>query len=92
MQDQGKPPQRGLTPEQAFAMAVALHRQGRLSEAERAYRAILQVAPHHFGCLNHLGMICGQQGRQQEAELTVEMFFALWWGTAHIPPALGCTF
>ena len=49
-------------------MAVSLHRQGRLTEAERGYRAILQVIPHHFGCLNHLGMICGQQGRPQEAE------------------------
>jgi tetratricopeptide (TPR) repeat protein len=60
-------PQR-MTPAQALDMAVALHRQGRLGEAERVYRAILKLKPDDFAALHYLGMIATQQGRQQEAE------------------------
>ena len=40
-----------------FAVAVAHHQAGRLTEAERLYRDILEVAPHHIGALNNLGLM-----------------------------------
>jgi hypothetical protein len=43
------------TPAQALDMAVALHRQGKLREAEMVYRAILKLKPDHFTALHHLG-------------------------------------
>ncbi len=49
-------------------MAVALHRQGKLGEAEMVYRAILKLKPDHFTALHNLGMIATQRGRQHEAE------------------------
>jgi tetratricopeptide (TPR) repeat protein len=51
----------------AFDDAAALHEAGRLSEAEHAYQAILKVEHDHFGSLHHLGMLCAQQGRLDEA-------------------------
>jgi Flp pilus assembly protein TadD len=62
------PPRRGFTPAQAYEMAVVLHRQGRLNEAERVYRGILQLRPDHLGSLNYLASICNQQGRPEEGE------------------------
>ena len=52
---------------QAFDDAVALHEAGRLTEAEQAYRAILDEEPGHVGSLHHLGVLRGQQGRFDEA-------------------------
>lgn len=68
---------RALTPAQAFDMAVALHRQDRLGEAEQLYRAILQLDPNHFGALHYLGMIATQGGRPQEAEQLIRQALAL---------------
>ena len=36
-----------LTIEQALQQGVAAHREGKLEEAERLYRAILQAQPLH---------------------------------------------
>jgi tetratricopeptide (TPR) repeat protein len=47
--------------------AVVLHRQGRVVEAERLYRAILEHRPGH-GLVNyHLGLIRQSEGRFDEA-------------------------
>lgn len=40
-----------------FQNAVRLHEQGRLDEAENAYRRILEVAPEHVGATRLLAMI-----------------------------------
>jgi protein O-GlcNAc transferase len=47
--------------------AVSFHRQGRLAEADRAYRAVLLQQPHHFEALHWLGVLRLQQGDAQEA-------------------------
>jgi len=47
--------------------AIALHRQGRLSEAERIYAAILAVDPARSDALHLLGVANYQQGRLSEA-------------------------
>ncbi len=53
---------------QAFDLAVARHRAGRLDEAEQLYRAVLKIEPDHFGALHHLGIAATQQGKLEEAE------------------------
>ena len=63
----GAPVRRTLTPAQAYETGFALHRQGRLGEAEQVYRALLRLAPDHGGALHRLGMLCGATGRVDEA-------------------------
>jgi len=47
--------------------AVALHRAGRLAEAEQAYKAILDVEPDNSDALHLLGLIAHQAGRHADA-------------------------
>jgi tetratricopeptide (TPR) repeat protein len=52
---------------QAFNEALALHRQGRLRDAEKIYTRVLKAAPDHFDALNLLGTVKMQLGRIGEA-------------------------
>src|SRR5215475_216577 len=45
--------------------AIALHRHGKLADAERCYREVLQRQPNHFDALHLLGVIA-RQTRQTE--------------------------
>lgn len=47
--------------------AIELHKAGRLSEAEVAYRAILRARPNDADALHFLGMLRMHQGRRPEA-------------------------
>lgn len=53
--------------ENPLQVALQLHQQGRLAEAERLYRAILQEHPNHPAALHLLGVVAGQVGRIDEA-------------------------
>ena len=57
--------QSGSRPE--IGEAVALHRQGRLREAERIYASILAENPGQFDALHLLGLARHQQGHAVEA-------------------------
>ena len=46
-----------LTTEQTLQQGVAAHNQGNLQEAERLYRAILQVQPKHPDANHNLGLL-----------------------------------
>ncbi|OYD81520.1 radical SAM protein [Azospirillum brasilense] len=46
----------------SFRQAVALHQQGRLPEAEAAYRIVLQAVPDHPDTLRLLGLVALQAG------------------------------
>ena len=46
-----------LTVGQALQQAIAAHREGRLPEAERLYRAILQSQPNHPDANHNLGVL-----------------------------------
>ena len=59
--------QRPATPAQAFDLAAAHHRAGRLDEAAQLYRAVLETEPDHFGALHHLGIVATRQGKLEEA-------------------------
>ena len=51
----------------AMARAVALHKGGRLKEAETLYRSVLARVPSDPRVLNLLGLLCTQDGRLDEA-------------------------
>ena len=55
-----------------YDAAVALHRQGRLAEAERIYRRVLQQQPEHFDALHLLGVIAYQTNDLRAAEELIE--------------------
>ncbi len=55
-----------------FQLGAILERQGRLEEAEAAFRAVLQAVPDHPLALNYLGyMLTGLPDRLEEAEALV---------------------
>jgi predicted TPR repeat methyltransferase len=54
-------------PNTDFQRGLSLHQQGRLAEAEAAYRRVLRHAPAHFDSLHLLGVIAGQTHRFDEA-------------------------
>ncbi len=56
----------------AYEGAVRLHRTGRLTEAERAYRTALQADSEHAGLLHGMGVLCAQTGRMEEAASMLE--------------------
>lgn len=68
---------RALSPAQAFELAVARHRAGRLDEAEQLYRAVLKLQPDHFGALHYLGLTCTQQRKFDEALTLLQRAVAL---------------
>src|SRR5437868_1325584 len=53
--------------EQAFEVAIQFHRTGRLAEAEKLYREILNARPDHAEAMHWLGVIAYQTGRHQQA-------------------------
>jgi len=54
-------------PAENFAIALAHHNGGRLSEAEPYYRMVLDAEPDHFEALNNLGLLLARQGKSAEA-------------------------
>jgi tetratricopeptide (TPR) repeat protein len=47
--------------------ALALHREGRLAQAQMLYEKVLKVLPAHFDALNSVGMIAAQTGNAERA-------------------------
>lgn len=52
---------------QTLADAVAMHQAGRLDEAERMYRAVLEEDPLQVDALHLLGLVAQRRGRSAEA-------------------------
>ncbi|QGZ62018.1 tetratricopeptide repeat protein [Paraburkholderia acidisoli] len=63
--------------EPVFVRAYAAHRDGRLDDAERGYRATLDVDPVHVDALHLLGVLRHQQGQHAEAADLVRRAVAL---------------
>ena len=62
---------------EAFALALQHHQSGRLAEAERAYREILQAQPGHADSLHLLGVIALQTGNPEPALALIRRAVAL---------------
>ena len=56
-----------LTIDQALQQAVAAHREGKLQDAERLYRSVLQAQPKHPDANHNLGVLAVAVGRSLEA-------------------------
>ena len=56
-----------LTLEQALQQAAAAHKEGKLHDAERLYRAILQAQPKHPDANHNLGVLAVAVGKPLEA-------------------------
>ena len=54
-----------------FEQGMALHQQGKLADAERIYREVLQQQPNHFDALHLLGVIALQT---RHTERAIELF------------------
>lgn len=63
--------------ETLFAQGLALHRQGKLREAEALYRRALAAQPQDFGTLNMLGVLKAQTGAPAEALVFLERALAI---------------
>jgi tetratricopeptide (TPR) repeat protein len=57
---------------QSVEQALALHRQGRLDEAEKIYARVLKAQRDHFDALHLLGVLNLQRGRPGEACRLIE--------------------
>jgi predicted TPR repeat methyltransferase len=51
-----------LNPERLMVLGKSAHQQGRLDEAERCYRSILEIRPAHPDALHFLGILLHRQG------------------------------
>ncbi len=65
--NQPRRPRHVATTAQNIHSAISLHRQGRLREAERLYRAVLEVNESDFDCLHNLGLLHAQEARFEDA-------------------------
>jgi len=64
--DSGREPAASV--EALFADALRHHQMGQYPRAERLYRDVLAVDPHHFPSLHHLGILALQAGRPDLAK------------------------
>lgn len=63
----GRPPARAVDWRQAIAGVTAMHRQGRLDEAEVGYRKLLQAMPDDPNLTHFYGVLLYQRQRHDEA-------------------------
>lgn len=96
----GRRPQRGkpaapvrqdIDPWRAAALsdAIALHRAGRIADAESGYRAILDRFPDDIDGLNLLGVVLRQRGRAAQAVRLIARAAELAPGLAEVQNNLG---
>ncbi len=63
--------------DKTFVLAQFIHRLGRLEEAERIYRSILEDEPAHADTLHFLGLLMHNRGADSEAIALIERSRAL---------------
>ncbi|HEU0095024.1 MAG TPA: tetratricopeptide repeat protein, partial [Rhizomicrobium sp.] len=66
-----------MTTQSLIDQAVALHRGGRLVDAERLYRQALAADPGDFAARHFLGVTCAQQGRTEEGLAEIDAALAI---------------
>jgi predicted TPR repeat methyltransferase len=63
--------------DQAFTLALNLHRRGGLDNAEKLYQRILRAAPGHADTLHFMGVLAHQRGRSEQALALIRGSIAL---------------
>jgi predicted TPR repeat methyltransferase len=71
------PPARELTVPEALAIAIGLHRQSRVAEADLVYKEILSVEPENASALHFSGLAAHQLGRTAEGLEAIRKSLAL---------------
>ena len=61
---------------EVLSRAIAAHQQGRLAEAEKIYRAILQAMPRQPDACHFLGVLLHQSGRSEDAIALIKQAIA----------------
>lgn len=74
---QQKQKQQKLTPAQAFKLAIELHQQQRLEEAEKIYRSLLELQPEHPDALHYFGALLHQTGQSEQAITHIKQALAI---------------
>src|SRR5262245_55172305 len=75
--EQSEAATRELTLDEAVALAILLHKNKQLVEAQALYRRVLETAPNHPHALHYAGVLAHQQGRNDEAIALIEKSLAL---------------
>lgn len=83
---------RALTLDEAVSIAILLHKNGQLAEAEKLYRGILDVAHDHPDALHYGGVLAHQQGRSDDAIALIEKSLEAAPGRADCYSNLGIVF
>ena len=65
-----------LTIDQALQQGVAAHKEGKLEDAERLYRVILQAQPSHPDANHNLGVLAVSVGKPLDAVPLFKLAFA----------------
>jgi tetratricopeptide (TPR) repeat protein len=81
--------QSGWSARQHYEVAVLLHRQGKLDEAERHYRTVLQLQQGHPGALHNLALVLIHTRRLVEAAEAYQKIIAVAPGDAVAHAYLG---
>ncbi len=69
--------QQRLTIQQAFKLAIELHQQQRLEEAEKIYRSVLDLQPENPDALHYLGVLQHQIGQSEQAIISIKRALAI---------------
>ena len=67
-----RPHEKRVSLGEALELAIQLHQEGRLDEAEKIYRQILALDPDHSDAQHFLGVLSHQRGRSDEAVEMIE--------------------
>ncbi|MBI4938226.1 MAG: tetratricopeptide repeat protein [Nitrosomonadales bacterium] len=70
-------PKNAAPPPERLLHALALHQDGRLDEAEAAYRSLLQENPANSDALHYLGLISFRRGEYADAARLIEQAIKL---------------
>lgn len=66
-----------LSIDQAIRLAMELHKQSKLDQAEGIYREVLAAAPNHPDALHYLGLMQYQRGRVDDAVQAISAALAV---------------
>ena len=71
------PKEQRLTPEKAFKLAIELHQQQRLEDAEKLYRSLLELQPQNPDALHYFGVLLHQIGQSEQAITHIKQALAI---------------